>query len=105
MYLRFNCVSANAHIHELFSCYGLKASLLRIKVIDVLFAEAQHGKSVSVREIPERIEFPGVRLLSVREMFKRLEGVGMVHLNDDKSYSLSQEALEVLQRSTATTLR
>ncbi|NIF26554.1 hypothetical protein F3J44_09140 [Pantoea sp. Tr-811] len=101
MRARFNCVSANAHIHSLFRCYGLKASLLRIKVIEMLFETVSCKNTLSAGEVSEPLKAPGISLLSIREMFKRLQDVGMVTVHEDKNYSLSQEAIRTLQELNA----
>ncbi|WP_246238038.1 fe2+ zn2+ uptake regulation protein [Pseudomonas akapageensis] len=92
--------SANEQIRELLRRYGLRTSLIRLKVIDVLLVAARNGRPVGVRGVHAQLEALAVELsfLSVREVLKRLCSEGVIRLNPDKSYSLTAEAQAILEQ-------
>ncbi|MNE03784.1 hypothetical protein D3C76_276050 [compost metagenome] len=92
--------AANEQIRELLRCYGLRTSLIRLKVIDTLLIAARNGRPIGVRGVHAHLEAMSVELsfLSVREVLKRLCSVGVIRLNTDKCYNLTQEAKAILER-------
>lgn len=90
----------NERIRQLLKHFGLRTSLIRLKVIDALLAAAESGHPVGVRGIHTHLlelDIP-LSFLSVREVLKRLCSEGVIVLNTDKSYSLHPEAIGTLQR-------
>ncbi|AUF96167.1 fe2+ zn2+ uptake regulation protein [Pseudomonas sp. 02C 26] len=89
----------NELIRELLRTYGLRTSLIRLKVIDALHAADRNGRSVGVRGIHAQLEQLDIPLsfLSVREVLKRLCAEGVISLGGDKCYSLNPEARAVLE--------
>lgn len=90
----------NERIRQLLKHFGLRTSLIRLKVIDALLAAAESGQAVGVRGIHShllQLDIP-LSFLSVREVLKRLCSEGVIVLNTDKSYSLHPEAIATLQR-------
>ena len=89
----------NEQIRELLRVFGLRTSLIRLKVIDALHMADREGRSIGVRGIHgqlEKLDIP-LSFLSVREVLKRLCSEGVITLNADKSYSLHEEAAKVLE--------
>ncbi|MBJ2239575.1 MULTISPECIES: hypothetical protein [Pseudomonas] len=91
----------NQRIRHLLKCFGLRTSLIRLKVIDALLTAAENGRSLGVRGVHSHLLELGIPLsfLSVREVLKRLCSEGVITLNSDKSYSLHEEAAKVLAAS------
>ena len=91
----------NQRIRHLLKCFGLRTSLIRLKVIDALLTAADNGRSLGVRGVHSHLLELGIPLsfLSVREVLKRLCSEGVITLNSDKSYSLHEEAAKVLATS------
>ena len=89
----------NQRIRHLLKCFGLRTSLIRLKVIDALLTAADNGRSLGVRGVHSHLLELGIPLsfLSVREVLKRLCSEGVITLNADKSYSLHAEAAKVLE--------
>ena len=90
----------NERIRQLLKHFGLRTSLIRLKVIDALLAAAESGHPVGVRGVHTHLlelDIP-LSFLSVREVLKRLCSEGVIVLNPDKSYSLDPEAIALLQR-------
>lgn len=89
----------NQRIRHLLKCFGLRTSLIRLKVIDALLTAADNGRSLGVRGVHSHLLELGIPLsfLSVREVLKRLCSEGVITLNSDKSYSLHEEAAKVLE--------
>ncbi len=78
--------------------FGLRTSLIRLKVIDALLTAAESDRSLGVRGVHSHLldlDIP-LSFLSVREVLKRLSGEGVITLNPDKSYSLHPQAAAVL---------
>lgn len=90
---------ANDQIRELLRCYGLRTSLIRLKVIDVLLVAARKGRAIGVRGVHAQLEELEVALsfLSVREVLKRLCSEGVISLGPDKCYSLTPQARSLLE--------
>ncbi|AIZ32637.1 fe2+ zn2+ uptake regulation protein [Pseudomonas parafulva] len=90
----------NEQIRELLRAYGLRTSLIRLKVIDALHAADRHGRSIGVRGVHAQLEQLDIPLsfLSVREVLKRLCSEGVITLGADKCYSLQPEARAVLEQ-------
>ena len=88
----------NQRIRHLLKCFGLRTSLIRLKVIDALLTAADKQRSLGVRGVHSHLLELGIPLsfLSVREVLKRLCSEGVITLNADKSYSLHEEAAKVL---------
>ena len=90
----------NEQIRELLRTYGLRTSLIRLKVIDALHAAGRDGGSISVRGVHAQLEQLDIPLsfLSVREVLKRLCTEGVISLGSDKCYSLNPQARAVLDQ-------
>ena len=91
----------NDHIRLLLKSFGLRTSLVRLKVLDALLVSNESGQSLGVRGVPRqllRLDVP-LSFLSVREVLKRLCDEGVIHLNEDKTYSLHPRAMEWLGES------
>ena len=89
----------NQRIRHLLKCFGLRTSLIRLKVIDALLTAADSQRTLGVRGVHSHLLNLGIPLsfLSVREVLKRLCSEGVITLNADKSYSLHEEAAKVLE--------
>jgi hypothetical protein len=88
----------NEHIRLLLKSFGLRSSLVRLKVLDALLAAGQEGKALGVRGVHGhllRLDVP-LSFLSVREVLKRLCDEGVISLDADKTYSLNTRATEWL---------
>lgn len=94
--------AGNEQIRELLRTFGLRTSLIRLKVIDALHAADRNGRSIGVRGIHAQLEQLDIPLsfLSVREVLKRLCAEGVISLGNDKCYSLNPEARAVLEQTT-----
>ncbi|WP_433740849.1 fe2+ zn2+ uptake regulation protein [Pseudomonas putida] len=89
----------NERIRFLLKSFGLRTSLIRLKVIDALLSAAENDRSLGVRGVHTHLlelDIP-LSFLSVREVLKRLCSEGVIVLNEDKSYSLDPRAAAVLQ--------
>ncbi|MFB4393997.1 MULTISPECIES: fe2+ zn2+ uptake regulation protein [unclassified Pseudomonas] len=91
----------NEQIRELLRAYGLRTSLIRLKVIDALHNADRSGRSIGVRGVHAQLEQLDIPLsfLSVREVLKRLCIEGVISLGSDKCYSLQPQARAVLEQS------
>jgi Fe2+ or Zn2+ uptake regulation protein len=89
----------NQRIRHLLKCFGLRTSLIRLKVIDALLTAADNQRTLGVRGVHSHLLELGIPLsfLSVREVLKRLCSEGVITLNADKSYSLHEQAAKVLE--------
>ena len=90
----------NEQIRELLRAYGLRTSLIRLKVIDALHTAGRNGRSIGVRGVHAQLEQLDIPLsfLSVREVLKRLCSEGVINLGSDKCYSLNPQARAVLEQ-------
>ncbi|HEK1691281.1 fe2+ zn2+ uptake regulation protein [Pseudomonas putida] len=90
----------NEQIRELLRTYGLRTSLIRLKVIDALHSAGRAGRSIGVRGVHAHLEQLDIPLsfLSVREVLKRLCAEGVINLGNDKCYSLNPQARAVLDQ-------
>jgi len=89
---------ANERIRVLLKSFGLRTSLIRLKVIDALLSAAESERSLGVRGVHTHLldlDIP-LSFLSVREVLKRLCIEGVITLNPDKSYSLHPQAIAIL---------
>ena len=89
---------SNEHIRRLLKSFGLRTSLIRLKIIDVLLTATVENHCLGVRGVHSQLlelDIP-LSFLSVREVLKRLFSEGVVTLNPDKSYSLHARAMAVL---------
>jgi Fe2+ or Zn2+ uptake regulation protein len=89
----------NERIRFLLKSFGLRTSLIRLKVIDALLTAAESDRSLGVRGVHTQLlelDIP-LSFLSVREVLKRLCSEGVIVLNPDKSYSLDPRASAMLQ--------
>ena len=88
----------NERIRHLLKYFGLRTSLVRLKVIDALLTAAGNDRRLGVRGMHSHLLALDIPLsfLSVREVLKRLCSEGVVVLNSDKSYSLHPQAEAVL---------
>ena len=91
---------SNEQIKELLRTYGLRTSLIRLKVIDALHSAAMAGHPIGVRGVHSHLEGLDIPLsfLSVREVLKRLCVEHVIALNPDKTYSLEPPARAMLDR-------
>lgn len=92
--------NGNERIRLLLKSYGLRTSLIRLKVIDALLTAAESERSLGVRGVHSHLldlDIP-LSFLSVREVLKRLCSEGVITLNADKSYSLHPHAVAMLHR-------
>lgn len=88
----------NEQIRALLKAFGLRTSLVRLKVLDTLLAAGEEGQAMGVRGIHShllRLDVP-LSFLSVREVLKRLCDEGVIVLASDKTYSLHPKALQWL---------
>lgn len=86
--------AANEHIRLLLKSFGLRSSLVRLKVLDTLLAASQEGKTLGVRGVHSqllRLDVP-LSFLSVREVLKRLCDEGVIDLDSHKTYRLNPRA-------------
>ncbi|MFV3402572.1 MULTISPECIES: fe2+ zn2+ uptake regulation protein [Pseudomonas] len=93
----------NEQIRELLRTFGLRTSLIRLKVIDALHKADRDGRSIGVRGVHAQLEQLDIPLsfLSVREVLKRLCAEGVISLGNDKCYSLNPQAKAVLEQPAA----
>ncbi|MFD2642527.1 fe2+ zn2+ uptake regulation protein [Pseudomonas japonica] len=93
----------NEQIRELLRVFGLRTSLIRLKVIDALHMADREGRSIGVRGIHSQLEKLDIPLsfLSVREVLKRLCVEGVISMGSDKCYSLNPQARAVLEQPLA----
>lgn len=91
----------NERIRVLLKSFGLRTSLIRLKVIDALHSADRSGRSIGVRGVHAQLEQLDIPLsfLSVREVLKRLCTEGVISLGDDKCYSLQPAARAVLEQN------
>lgn len=88
----------NEPIRQLLKSFGLRTSLVRLKVLDALLTAASEGQTLGVRGVHSqllKLDIP-LSFLSVREVLKRLCDEGVINLNPDKSYSLHPRARQWL---------
>ncbi|WP_338523475.1 fe2+ zn2+ uptake regulation protein [Pseudomonas batumici] len=95
--------SSNDRIRQLLKHFGLRTSLIRLKVIDALLSADEDHRRLGVRGVHSHLLELGIPLsfLSVREVLKRLCSEGVVVLNADKSYSLHPDAIATLAQQDA----
>ncbi|MEB0046787.1 MULTISPECIES: fe2+ zn2+ uptake regulation protein [unclassified Pseudomonas] len=90
--------NGNERIRLLLKSFGLRTSLIRLKVIDALLSASLSERSLGVRGVHSHLlelDIP-LSFLSVREVLKRLCSEGVITLNPDKSYSLHPQAVAIL---------
>lgn len=88
----------NEPIRKLLKSFGLRTSLVRLKVLDALVTATHEGQPLGVRGVHSqllKLDIP-LSFLSVREVLKRLCDEGVIALNADKSYSLHPQAVQKL---------
>lgn len=95
--------TGNEQIRELLRTFGLRTSLIRLKVIDALHVAQRSGRSIGVRGVHAQLEQLDIPLsfLSVREVLKRLCAEGVIQLGSDKCYSLNPQARAVLEQTSS----
>jgi hypothetical protein len=89
----------NEHIRRLLKSFGLRTSLIRLKVIDALLKADHDNRCLGVRGVHSQLlglDIP-LSFLSVREVLKRLCSEGVVTLDPDKNYRLHPRARAVLE--------
>ncbi|MBT2339784.1 MULTISPECIES: fe2+ zn2+ uptake regulation protein [Pseudomonas] len=89
----------NEHIRRLLKSFGLRTSLIRLKVIDALLKAAGENQCLGVRDVHSQLlglDIPS-SFLSVREVLKRLCSEGVVVLDADKRYRLHPTAMAVIE--------
>ncbi|MGL6244485.1 fe2+ zn2+ uptake regulation protein [Pseudomonas sp.] len=91
--------SCNEHIRALLRYYGLRTSLIRLKVIDALLVAAREGTPIGVRGVHAYLQSFSADLsfISVREVLKRLSEEGVIVFAADKSYCFTAQAIEILE--------
>jgi len=90
--------SGNGQIRQLLKGFGLRTSLIRLKVLDALLGAAEEGQCLGVRGVHNqllKLDIP-LSFLSVREVLKRLCDEGVICLNQDKTYRLHPQAAQLL---------
>lgn len=92
--------SSNEHIRELLRFYGLRTSLIRFKVLNTLIAATLDGRAVGARGVHAYLVSlsVGMTFVSVREVLKRLCDEGVIVLEADKSYRITDEAWAMLKQ-------
>ena len=93
----------NQRIRHLLKYFGLRTSLIRLKVIDALLSAADSERKLGVRGVHTHLldlDIP-LSFLSVREVLKRLCSEGVITLHPDKSYSLHPQAIAILHSEPA----
>lgn len=90
--------NSNKPIRELLRFYGLRTSLIRLKVIDALLVAARDGRSIGVQGGHAHLESTAVELafISVREVLKRLCEERVIFVQD-KSYCFTAQASALLK--------
>lgn len=88
------------NIRELLRHYGLRTSLIRLKVIDALLVAARDGRSITVRGVHHYLGLfaAELSLISVREVLRRLCDEGVILFQADKSYCFTSEARLILEQ-------
>ncbi|WP_256656973.1 fe2+ zn2+ uptake regulation protein [Pseudomonas sp. BGI-2] len=91
--------SINEQIRELLRFYGLRTSLIRLKVIDALLVAAREGTPIGVRGVHSYLQSSSTELpfISVREVLKRLCEEGVIVFREDKSYCFTAQAIAILE--------
>lgn len=86
-------------IKALLKHFGLRTSLIRLKVLDALLDAHRKEQKIGVRGVHSYLDAHGVNssFLSVREVLKRLGIDGVILLDADKHYCLSADAVALLQ--------
>ncbi|WP_433766300.1 fe2+ zn2+ uptake regulation protein [Pseudomonas putida] len=92
---------SNKPIRELLGFYGLRTSLIRLKVIDALLVAAREGRAIGVNGTHAWLESSAVEcsFISVREVLKRLCEERVIDYQADKSYRFTAEAWAILMRT------
>lgn len=74
-------------------------SLFRLKVINALVQATREGRSPGVRGVPACMQASSSELtiVSVREVLKRLAGVGVIVFQPDRTYRFTNQAWEMLK--------
>jgi Fe2+ or Zn2+ uptake regulation protein len=96
----FEYDSANEHIRELLRYYGLRTSLIRLKVIDALLVASRDKRSLGVRGVHAYLQpfASELQFISVREVLKRLCDEGVILVQPDKSYRFTAQACAILEQ-------
>jgi Fe2+ or Zn2+ uptake regulation protein len=91
--------SCNEHIRAVLHHYGLRTSLIRLKVIDALLVAARKGTPMGVRGVHSYLQSFSTDLpfISVREVLKRLCEEDVIVFGSDKSYCFTAQAIEILE--------
>jgi Fe2+ or Zn2+ uptake regulation protein len=92
--------SANQHIRQLLSHFGLRSSLIRFKVLNALLLASRDGYSTGVNGVHAWVasSSPQLSFISVREVLKRLCLEGLITLEQDKTYRFTRQARAILQQ-------
>jgi Fe2+ or Zn2+ uptake regulation protein len=94
---------SNEPIRRLLKSFGLRTSLVRLKVLDALLQASSEGQPLGVRGVHSqllKLDIP-LSFLSVREVLKRLCDEGVIILNTDKSYAMHPQAMHQLEAGKA----
>ncbi|MGE8064535.1 fe2+ zn2+ uptake regulation protein [Pseudomonas sp. NPDC089569] len=91
----------NRRIRDLLGRYGLRPSLIRLKVIDALLVAAREGRSIGVHGVHAHLGLliAEVSYISVREVLKRLREEGVIDFHD-KAYHFTPHAWAFLGQHT-----
>ncbi len=92
--------SPNQSIRRLLHLYGLRASLLRFKVLSALVAARLDGRGVYANEVHACLVSlsAGMTFVSVREVLKRLGEEGVILLQAGTGYRITDEAWAKLKQ-------
>lgn len=92
--------SANQHIRQLLSHFGLRSSLIRFKVLNALLLASRDDCSTGVNGVYAWVasSSPQLSFISVREVLKRLCLEGLITLEHDKNYRFTRQARAILQQ-------
>lgn len=83
-------LASNEQIKAMLRHFGLRTSLIRLKVIDTLLQAEREARGIGMRGVHGRLadQAPALSFMSVREVLKRLRQEGLVSLNADKTYRI-----------------
>ncbi|MFF7710054.1 fe2+ zn2+ uptake regulation protein [Pseudomonas sp. NPDC007930] len=92
--------ASNEQIKGMLRQFGLRTSLIRLKVIDALLQAERDGRAIGMRGVHARLAEQAIPLafLSVREVLKRLAQEGLVSLAPDKTYRLEAAVLSYFEQ-------
>lgn len=91
--------NTNTRIRQLLSFYGLRTSLIRLKVINALLVAAREQRTIGVQGVHAWLGTTAADLsfISVREVLKRLCEEGVIEFQD-RSYRFTAQASAILNQ-------